>query len=135
MKWMLSICALLFLVTGCQRQHEDEQVIKQEPAVPVMQQAQSEMKQQGFLKYRVQGSAVYIESTLQDFHLERSLGKKNKKAGYFTVYVDGKRAGNEYTAAFVVKHLSKGKHKMTVVLNSRHPEYKQKRETWDVFVT
>ncbi|MEI4790919.1 hypothetical protein WAX46_11715 [Bacillus sp. FJAT-53060] len=55
--------------------------------------------------------------------------------GYFTVYVDGKRADNEYTAAFVVKHLSKGKHKVTVVLNSRHPEYKQKRETLDVFVT
>ncbi|MED1749554.1 hypothetical protein [Bacillus zhangzhouensis] len=135
MKWMLSICALLFLVTGCQSQHEEEQVIKQDPVVPVMQQAQSEMKQQGFLKYKVQGSAVYIESILQDFHLEPSLGKKDEKAGYFTVYVDGKRAGNEYTAAFVVKHLSKGKHKMTVVLNSRHPDYKQKRETWDVFVT
>ncbi|MCC9090051.1 hypothetical protein [Bacillus pumilus] len=135
MKWMLSICVLLFLVIGCQSQHEEEQVIKQDPAVPVMQQAQSEMKQQGFLKYKVQGSAVYIESTLQDFHLEPSLGKKDEKAGYFTVYVDGKRAGNEYTAAFVVKHLSKGKHKMTVVLNSRHPDYKQKRETWDVFVT
>ncbi|MCY7540956.1 hypothetical protein [Bacillus pumilus] len=135
MKWMLSICALLFLVTGCQSQHEEKQVMKQDPAVPVMQQAQSEMKQQGFLKYKVQGSSVYIESTLQDFHLEPTRLKKDEKAGYFTVYVDGKRAGNEYTAAFVVKHLSKGKHKMTVVLNSRHPEYRQKRETWDVFVT
>lgn len=48
MKWMLSICALLFLVTGCQSQHEEKQVMKQDPAVPVMQQAQSEMKQQGF---------------------------------------------------------------------------------------
>ena len=48
MKWMLSIGALLFLVTGCQSQHGKEQVIKQDPAVPVMQQAQSEMKQQGF---------------------------------------------------------------------------------------
>lgn len=135
MKWMLSICALLFLLTGCQSQHDQEQVTRQEPVVPVMQQTQSEMKQQGFLKYKVQGSVVYIESTLQDFHLEPSPLKKDKKTGYFTVYVDGKRVGNEYTAAFVVKHLSKGKHKMTVVLNSRHPEYKQKRETWDVFVT
>ncbi|MBD3859472.1 hypothetical protein IEE86_06950 [Bacillus sp. 28A-2] len=135
MKWMLSICALLFLITGCQSQYEEEQVNNQEPAVQVIKQVQSEMKQQGFLKYKVQGSAVYIESTLQDFHLEPSLGNKAEKAGYFTVYVDGKRAGNEYTAAFVVKHLSKGKHKMTVVLNSRHPDFKQKRETWDVFVT
>lgn len=107
MKWMLSIGALLFLVTGCQSQHGEEQVIKQDPAVPVMQQAQSEMKQQGFLKYKVQGASVYIESTLQDFHLQPERLKKNEKAGYFTVYVDGKRAGNEYTAAFVVKHLSK----------------------------
>ncbi|PRS30208.1 hypothetical protein [Bacillus pumilus] len=135
MKWMLSICALLFLVTGCQSQHEEKQVMKEDPAVHVMQQVQSEMKQQGFLKYKVQGSSVYIESTLQDFHLEPTRLKKDEKAGYFTVYVDGKRAGNEYTAAFVVKHLSKGKHKMTVVLNSRHPEYRQKKETWDVFVT
>ncbi|MGD6826999.1 hypothetical protein [Bacillus pumilus] len=109
--------------------------MKQDPAVPVMQKAQSEMKQQGFLIYKVQGSSVYIESTLQDVHLEPSRLKKDEKTGYFTVYVDGKRARNEYTAAFVVKHLSKGKHKMTVVLNSRHPEYKQKRETWDVFIT
>ncbi|MFJ5963519.1 hypothetical protein [Bacillus sp. NPDC093026] len=134
MKQMLSMCALLFLVTGCQRHHEQEQV-KQEPDVPVIQQAPSDMKQQGFLKYKVQGSAVYIESTLQDFHLDTSPGKNGEKKGYFTVYVDGKRAGNEYTAAFVVKHLSKGKHQMTVELNSRHPEYHQKRETWDVFVT
>ena len=132
---MLSICALLFLVTGYQSQYKEEQVVKQEPDVPVMQQAQSKMKQQGFLKYKVQGSAVYIESTLQDIHLEPSPRKTDGKTGYFTVYVDGKRAGNEYTAAFVVKHLSKGKHKMTVVLNSRHPAYQQKRETWDVFVT
>ncbi|MDM5319797.1 hypothetical protein RGT17_16280 [Bacillus altitudinis] len=109
--------------------------MNQDPAIPVMQQAQSEMKQQGFLKYKVQGSSVYIENTLQDFHLESTRLKKDEKAGYFTVYVDGKHAGNEYTAAFVVKHLSKGKHKITVVLNSRHPEYRQKRETWDVFVT
>ena len=34
MKWMLSICALLFLVTGCQSQHEEKQVMKQDPAVP-----------------------------------------------------------------------------------------------------
>ncbi|AVM23686.1 hypothetical protein FZC68_03660 [Bacillus pumilus] len=135
MKWMLSICALLFLITGCQSQHGEKQVMKQDPAVPVMQKAQSEMKQQGFLIYKVQGSSVYIESTLQDVHLEPSRLKKDEKTGYFTVYVDGKRARNEYTAAFVVKHLSKGKHKMTVVLNSRHPEYKQKRETWDVFIT
>ncbi|OUZ10923.1 hypothetical protein [Bacillus pumilus] len=135
MKWMLSICALLFLVTGCQSQHEEKQITKQDPAVPVMQQVQSEMKQQGFLKYKVQGSSVYIESTLQDFHLESTRLKKDEKAGYFTVYVDGKRVGKEYTAAFVVKHLSKGKHKMTVVINSRHPEYREKRETWDVFVT
>lgn len=135
MKWMLSICALLFFVTGCQSQHEEKQVMNQDPAIPVMQQAQSEMKQQGFLKYKVQGSSVYIENTLQDFHLESTRLKKDEKAGYFTVYVDGKHAGNEYTAAFVVKHLSKGKHKITVVLNSRHPEYRQKRETWDVFVT
>lgn len=135
MKWMLSICALLFLVTGCQSQHEEKQITKQDPAVPVMQQVQSEMKQQGFLKYKVQGSSVYIESTFQDFHLESTQLKKDEKTGYFTVYVDGKRVGNEYTAAFVVKHLSKGKHKMTVVINSRHPEYREKRETWDVFVT
>ncbi|XNN70553.1 hypothetical protein ACLM2U_04380 [Bacillus pumilus] len=134
MKWMLSTCALLFLVTGCQSQHEEKQITKQDPAVPVMQQTKSEMKQQGFLKYKVQGSSVYIESTLQDFHLESTRLKKDEKTGYFTVYVDGKRVGNEYTAAFVVKHLSKGKHKMTVELNSRHPEYRQKRETWDVFV-
>ncbi|MFP3809668.1 hypothetical protein [Bacillus sp. SIMBA_005] len=135
MKWMLSMCALLFLATGCQSQHEEKQITKQDPAVPVMQQAESEMKQQGFFKYKVQGSSVYIESTLQDFHLESKRLKKDEKAGYFTVYVDGKRAGNECTAAFVVKHLSKGKHKITVVLNSRHPEYRHKRETWDVFVT
>lgn len=135
MKWMLSICALLFLITGCQSQHGEKQVMKQDPAVPVMQKTQSEMKQQGFLIYKVQGSSVYIESTLQDVHLESTRLKKDEKTGYFTVYVDGKRVGNEYTAAFVVKHLSKGKHKMTIVLNSRHPEYKQKRETWDVFVT
>ena len=39
---------IAFLVTGCQSQHGEEQVIKQDRAVPVMQQAQSEMKQQGF---------------------------------------------------------------------------------------
>ncbi|OLP66571.1 hypothetical protein BACPU_08730 [Bacillus pumilus] len=134
MKWMLSICALLFLGTGCQSQRESEQVVHQEPDVPVMQQAQSEMKQQGIFKYKVQGSTVYIESTLQDFHLVSSL-KKGEKSGYFTIYVDGQRVGNEYTAAFVVKHLSKGKHKMTVVLNTHHPAFQQKRETWDVIVT
>ena len=134
MKWMLSICALLFLVTGCQSQHEEKQVIKQDPAVHVMQQAQSEMKQQGFLKYKVQGSSVYIESTLQDFHLEPTRLKKDEKAGYFTVYVDGKRAGNESIAAFVVKHLSKGKHKMTVVLNSLHPEYRREKERHGMYL-
>ena len=39
---------IAFLLTGCQSQHDQEQVTRQEPAVPVMQQTQSEMKQQGF---------------------------------------------------------------------------------------
>ncbi len=56
MKWMLSICALLFLVTGCQSQHEEKQVMKQDPAVHVMQQAQSEMKQRFF---KIQSAGVF----------------------------------------------------------------------------
>ncbi|MGE6631270.1 hypothetical protein [Bacillus sp. NPDC077027] len=134
MKWVLSICALLFLLTGCKWQ-DDHQSKQHEPAVPTVQLSHINMKQQGWLKYKVQDSVIYIESTLDGFHFDTSAGRADEKKGYFTVYVDGKRLGNEYTAAFVVKHLSKGKHKMTVELNSRHPKFKQKRETWDVFIT
>ena len=49
MKWMLSICALLFLLTGCQSQHEEEQVTQSKnQQYQSCSRAQSEMKQQGF---------------------------------------------------------------------------------------
>lgn len=70
------------------------------------------------VKHFVKGNDIYVECFISDFVFSKRDDKKiNKKGyGYLQLYLDGKKINDIYTAAFIIKDLSKGNHKITLQL-------------------
>ncbi|MCY9159611.1 hypothetical protein [Bacillus atrophaeus] len=133
MKILWCICVLCMVTAGCS---VHKPVPKGELGKTAALEAQAHPKElQGeWLTYKIKDSRVYVECMLNDFHFKTGPASVRDKQGYLAVYSDGKKLRNEYTAAFIVRHLSKGNHRLTVEVISRHPDYKQISKTWDVFI-
>ncbi|NSL50753.1 hypothetical protein [Calidifontibacillus erzurumensis] len=70
------------------------------------------------VKHFVKGNDIYVECVISNFVFsKRNDNKINKKGyGYLQLYLDGKKIDDIYTAAFIIKGLSKGNHKITLQL-------------------
>jgi hypothetical protein len=87
------------------------------------------------LKHDVNGKDVLIECYVPNFHFSKEkMGKPNKDGeGHIHLYLNGKKIGRIFKAAFIVKGLPSGKHKLKVeVAHNNHTPYKGLAEEFEV---
>ncbi|WP_102271573.1 hypothetical protein [Cytobacillus massiliigabonensis] len=79
-----------------------------------------------FVNHKVEGRNVLIECIVQGITFRETAGKKT---GKIILYVDGKKKEEVYSAAFIVKGLSSGTHRLKLeVVTKRESSVIMKKE-------
>jgi hypothetical protein len=73
------------------------------------------------VKYFVRGNDVYVECLINQFSF-RGSDKKGIDSGKISVYVDGKKMLSISSAAFIIKDLEKGNHRIGLQLEKNNGE-------------
>lgn len=130
----LFLISFMIVLAACQKDiPEPETELKVEPIntidiasdIPVSG-VESNSKDPFFIRYQVKGSNVLVECIVQGISF-REQSTKNK--GKIILYVDGKKKEEISSAAFIVKGLSPGTHRIKLELvKDKQPASGLKRE-------
>lgn len=116
--YVITIC-LVMAISGCKRDiPEPETKTNGKPTslhsvshdIPVFKTTLNS-KEPFFVKYKIEGSNVLIECIIQGITFRETEG--NNK-GKIILYVDGKKKEEISSAAFIVKGLTSGTHRLTL---------------------
>ncbi|WP_273125346.1 hypothetical protein [Bacillus weihaiensis] len=129
MKWFITALMIVVFLCGCvEDKPRPKGMVDAAPvqiedlsneAVQVMTQSKERTLD---VSYHVKNQNVYIECYIPSFQFAESKKGQTQGEGHLQVIVDGKRINDIYTAAFIVKGLSKGTHQIDieVVHNNSH---------------
>ena len=90
-----------------------EEIAGQSSTVPVMSQARQRVMN---VKHEIRGSDLYIECIVANFSFKSGKGEKVDGEGHINVYLNGQKVDEVSTAAFVIKGLPTGKHRVRLEL-------------------
>ncbi|MBT2687906.1 hypothetical protein J7I93_06915 [Bacillus sp. ISL-47] len=131
----LSLILFLFLLAACQKDiPEPETKLEVEPVntlelatdMPVSGVESSNAKNPFYVRHQVRGKDVLVECILQGVSFS---GQTAKDKGKILLYVDGIKKEEISSAAFIVKGLSSGNHRIRLELvKEKQPSLKLKRE-------
>jgi hypothetical protein len=131
----LSFILFLFVLAACQKDiPEPETKLEVEPVnaielasdIPVSGVESSSTKNPFYVRHQVRGREVLVECIVQGISFS---GQSAKDKGKILLYVDGKKKEDISSAAFIIKGLSSGKHRIRLELvKENQPSSKLKRE-------
>jgi hypothetical protein len=107
------ITAALFvsLLAACTNQKPEPETIGE--AIPTVS-AQS--NQTLHVKHAVKGKDVFVECVVGHFSFKKGAKRNMEGEGHIAVYVNGQKVHEVFTAAFVLRGLPTGKHKINLEL-------------------
>ncbi|MFJ8244100.1 hypothetical protein [Peribacillus asahii] len=119
MKKLVIICVLLFMISGCgQKIPKPKDIIENVHSLfetRAEASAWKAMNEDFFVKTIVKEDNVYVECYVRGYSFSQT---NSKKLATVTVSIDGKKHSERTTAAFVVRDVPNGKHRMKLeVLN------------------
>jgi hypothetical protein len=130
------------LITGCSLHNNNEEKMNDVTVMPIETEAPKVLetvakseKLSLTVKHEVNGSDVYIECYVPNFHFSKeNVGKRNKNGeGHIHLYLNGKKITKIYKAAFIVKGLPSGKHKIRIeIAHNNHTPYDKLAEEFSV---
>ena len=87
---------------------------------------------QDFLvKTFVKGDEVYVECYVKEYHFSQT---NHQDWVTITVFMDGKKDSQQSTAAFIIKHVSSGKHTITLDVVNKQGERIGLTKSFDVHI-
>ncbi|PLS06433.1 hypothetical protein [Neobacillus cucumis] len=118
MKGIKQLYVLIFfilLASGCQREITKPEIKPKfiniyQSSVSVFHQDDNEIPSL-FVKHEIKGNQIYIECLVTGISF-RNRERSKQKIGKMQVWVDGKKSREITSAAFIIKGLSPGKHKL-----------------------
>jgi hypothetical protein len=130
-KWTVQFFFILMSISllACQRDiPEPETRIKVVSAAELSKDLISKQGNPFQVRSFVKGNDVYIECFISNFSFRKE-DKKGNRSGKMLVYVDGKKYNQYSSAAFIVKDLTTGNHRITLQLvDSNGQKTAMKRE-------
>jgi len=124
---------LIGIISGCQRDlpkpETKPKVVSMNPTttihtavLPVYFQNSNEIPSL-FVQYQARGNNVFVECIVSGISF-READRSQKKQGKMVVWIDGKRSQEASSAAFIIKGLSPGNHKLKLeVVNLNNKPY------------
>ncbi|RFU61173.1 hypothetical protein [Bacillus sp. V59.32b] len=114
MKLLISLCALLMIVSACgQKIPEPENKSKKIGFIehPAAQVASFKINslEEFEVKHFIKGNSMYVECFLKNFAFSQS---SKKRRAFTRMFLDGRKINDYRTAAFVVKAIPEGKHEV-----------------------
>lgn len=77
------------------------------------------------LNHRVMNGDLYVECIVPNFNFSQEQASKKNGDGHLVLYLDGAKVDEIYRAAFIIKDLPAGKHKLKVqVVHNDNTPYK-----------
>ena len=129
MKKLIVISIFFISLTGCEdKQPEPEannQIVAMEVfdftniiAIETISQKANTKKEPRTMtvQHHVKGNDVYVECIVSDFYFEKSKTSNAAGEGHIDLYLNDKKVDEISTAAFIVKGLPAGKHKIKIEL-------------------
>jgi hypothetical protein len=122
MRNVWTVFFLFFMLVACgNNKPEPETTVKAVPFTAIHQQEKAEMevmsrpnKQQIQIQYHVKGHDVYVDCYIPHFTFQKNKKKNVNGEGHLVLYLNGKKVDEITTAAFILKGLPAGKHKLKV---------------------
>jgi PBP1b-binding outer membrane lipoprotein LpoB len=135
MKRNILILLVIFVLTAC---HKDipEPEIKMEASFPVngetaeplisVSGVESAAKDPFYVRHQIKGKDVLVECIVQDVSFRK---QSSKEKGKIILYVNGKKKDEIHSAAFIIKGLPSGKHRIGLELvKGKNAEASSKRD-------
>ncbi|OZM58479.1 hypothetical protein CIB95_02615 [Lottiidibacillus patelloidae] len=144
MKFLMLIMMNVLLLVGCSLHNNDkvDEIIEKISVVPIdvnepdtVEAVAKNEKRSLSIKHEVKGHDVYIECYVPNFHFSKeNVGKRNKDGeGHIHLYLNGEKITKIYKAAFIVKGLPSGKHKLKIeIAHNNHTPYDKLYEELEV---
>lgn len=135
MKRNILILLVIFVLTAC---HKDipEPETKMEASLPVngetaeplisVSGVESAAKDPFYVRHQIKGKDVLVECIVQDVSFRK---QSSKEKGKIILYVNGKKKDEIHSAAFIIKGLPSGKHRIGLELvKGKNAEASSKRD-------
>ncbi len=143
MKYLLG-CFSLFLLVGCINDKPVpetsniqivnlEKIDEEELAKPVSALTNTTNNKMLIQKHVIGGN-VYVECIVPDFIFKKTGTEQMDGEGYLKLYVNGKVVDEISTAAFIIKGLEKGKHKIKLELMRENEKLYHLTEEFTVII-
>ncbi|MFK2824887.1 hypothetical protein QYG89_04215 [Bacillus sp. B190/17] len=113
MKWLMIIAAVISLI-GCRQDLPKPETIISPSAS--MHEAEAQGTEKNWtVKHLLRGNSVFVELVVPGVSFSNH-GTKSQEKGQIAVYVNGKHYHTYHTAAFIVKGLNSGQHRIDIKL-------------------
>jgi hypothetical protein len=143
MKFLMLMMVNVILLVGCSLHNNDKVDLSENITVVPIEVNESDTleavakneKRSLSVKHEVKGKDVYIECYVPNFHFsQENVGKRNKDGeGHIHLYLNGEKITKIYKAAFIVKGLPSGKHKIKIeIAHNNHTPYDKLDEELEV---
>ncbi|MGN7174796.1 hypothetical protein BK139_18020 [Paenibacillus sp. FSL R5-0490] len=116
------ILLVIFVLAACQKDIPEPETkaeanpavnaVKAEQPVPVSG-VESSARDPFFVRHQIKGKDVFIECIVQDVSFRK---QSSKEKGKIILYVNGKKKDEIHSAAFIIKGLPSGKHRIGLEL-------------------
>ncbi|MCM3708690.1 MULTISPECIES: lipoprotein [Cytobacillus] len=127
------ILLLIFVLSACQKDIPEPETnaeakvnaVKAEQLLPVSG-VESSARDPFFVKHQIKGKDVFVECIVQDVSFRK---QSSKEKGKILLYINGKKKDEIHSAAFIIKGLPSGKHRIGLELfKGNRSEASLKRE-------
>lgn len=131
MKWTVQFFFILMSISliACQKDLPEPETKSRIVSAAQLPNDVVSMQRESFqVKSFVKGNNVYIECRISNFSF-REYNKKGNRSGKMIVYVDGKKYNQYSSAAFIVKDLNRGNHRISLqIVDSKGHKTSMKKE-------
>jgi hypothetical protein len=110
---------IICILPGCQKDHLFHERTNMLSANAAMASSINEGIPALFVQYESKGNNVFVECIVTGVTF-REKDQSNQKVGKMIVWIDGKKKEEVSTAAFIIKDLAKGNHKLKLEVVDLH---------------
>ncbi|EWG11825.1 hypothetical protein [Cytobacillus firmus] len=119
---LIFILLVIFILAACQKDIPEPETkaetsspvntVKAETLLPVSG-VESSAKDPFFVRHQIKGKDVFVECIVQDVSFRK---QSSKEKGKILLYINGKKKDEIHSAAFIIKGLPSGKHRIGLEL-------------------
>ncbi|RSK26913.1 hypothetical protein EJF36_08545 [Bacillus sp. HMF5848] len=138
MKKLLIILNTVYMLVGCQQDKPEPQSLIIQPVeiinhsvdvIPVTAKSTGKEKRSMTIRHHVNNNDVYVECIVTDFSFQKDKQNNVEGEGHLVLYLNDQKLDTIKTAAFIIKGLPKGTHKIRVELvHNNNNEYGLQKE-------